>query len=210
MKNSRWRALISGIAMLGIAGFMFAPEVLAQVNLGLTPEVGEAIGLATTDVRIVAARIIRNFFGLLGIVAVVLILYGGFLWMTAAGNEEKVEKAKKVLTSAVIGLAIMLSAFAIAQFVISSLVEATTGVGPGGGGPGAGGGGPGAGLPSDAFYVRSFSPSGDVPIRNVTVRVIVSRAVDGASVPGNLSVAGPGGTVNGTISASGTVIEFTS
>src|SRR3989344_4832265 len=131
MKNSRWRALISGIAILGIAGFMFAPEVLAQGNLGLTPEVGEAIGLATTDVRIVAARIIRNFFGLLGIVAVVLILYGGFLWMTAAGNEEKVEKAKKVLTSAVIGLAIMLSAFAIAQFVISSLVEATTGVGPG-------------------------------------------------------------------------------
>ena len=92
--------MISGIAMLGFVAFLFAPEVLAQVNLGLTPEVGEAIGLATTDVRIIAARIIRNFFGLLGIVAVVLILYGGVFWMTAAGNEEKGEKAQKIFTFA--------------------------------------------------------------------------------------------------------------
>mgnify|MGYP001589838599 FL=1 len=64
--------------------------------------------------------------GLLGIVAVVIILAGGFLWMTAGGNEEKVEKAKSLIFSGIIGLAIILTSFAIARFVISSLTSATT------------------------------------------------------------------------------------
>ena len=71
------------------------------------------------------ARIINVFMGLLGIVAVVIILYGGFLWMTAAGNEDRVEKAKKLIVAGIIGLAIILSAYAIARFVVNSLVSAT-------------------------------------------------------------------------------------
>ncbi len=110
----------------------------ASVNLGLTPGVESALGLGTTDIRITVATIIRNFIGLLGIVAVALILYGGFLWMTSAGNEEQVDKARKVITQAVIGLAIILASVAITQFILSRLTEATGG---GGGGPAGGGGG---------------------------------------------------------------------
>ena len=119
-----------------MAVFFVVGPAAAQVNLGLTPEIGGEIGLATTDIRIIVARIIQSFFGLLGIIAVVLILYGGFLWMTSQGEVEKIDKAKRILVNAVIGLAIMLSAVAIAQFVINSLIEATTG----GGGRGPGGG----------------------------------------------------------------------
>ena len=64
--------------------------------------------------------------GLLGIVAVVIVLIGGFTWMTAGGNDEKVGEAKKWIFAGVIGLAIILSAYAIANFVIQNLVTATT------------------------------------------------------------------------------------
>lgn len=84
-------------------------------------------GLASRDVRSTIAGIIRAAMGLLGIVAVVIILIGGFTWMTAGGNEEKVGEAKKWIFSGVIGLAIILSAYALASFVINQLVNATTG-----------------------------------------------------------------------------------
>lgn len=79
---------------------------------------GEA-GLGSADLTTTIANIIRTVMGFLGIIAVIIILVGGFLWMTSGGNEEKVKKAKKVLTSGVIGLVIVIAAFSIAQFVIT-------------------------------------------------------------------------------------------
>ncbi|MBI4135872.1 hypothetical protein HY477_04025 [Candidatus Uhrbacteria bacterium] len=99
--------------------------VLAQ-DLDLGIEYGTLTGLGTKDLRETVASIINVALSLLGIVAVVIILAGGFMWMTAAGNEEKLEKAKQLIFGGIIGLAIILSAYAIARFVISSLVEATT------------------------------------------------------------------------------------
>src|SRR4051812_12438581 len=50
----------------------------------------KAGGFGTNDIRLTIASIIRVAMGLLGIVAVVIILIGGFTWMTAGGNDEKV------------------------------------------------------------------------------------------------------------------------
>lgn len=100
-------------------------------------------GLATTDIRVLIGNIIRIFLGLLGTIAIVLVLYAGFLWMTAAGNEEKIEKAKKILTNAAIGLAIVLSAYAITSFIISRLLSSSSGgtvIDDGSGGTGGTGG----------------------------------------------------------------------
>jgi amino acid transporter len=63
--------------------------------------------------------------GFLGIIAVVIILFGGFRWMTAAGNEDQVSTAKKMIGAGVIGLIIILMAFGIAQFVLNALYNAT-------------------------------------------------------------------------------------
>ena len=49
----------------------------------------------------------------LGVLFLLLTLYGGYLWMTSAGNDEQVSKAKKILTSAVIGLIIIVAAYAV-------------------------------------------------------------------------------------------------
>lgn len=95
---------------------------LVNSGLGFTT----SSGLSTRDVRDVVGRIINVAMGLLGVVAVVIILAGGFIWMTAGGNEDKVEQAKKLIFSGVIGLAIILTSYAIAQFVVSALVSATS------------------------------------------------------------------------------------
>jgi len=84
-------------------------------------------GLGSQDLTTTIASIIRVGLGFLGVIAVVIVLYGGFLWMTSAGSDEKVKQAKKVMISGIIGLAIILSAFALASFVIGSLSTATAG-----------------------------------------------------------------------------------
>lgn len=78
-------------------------------------------GLGTADFTDTIARIIRVALSFLGIVAVVIILMGGFKWMTAGGNEDKVKEAKRLMIQGIIGLVIVLSAFAIAQFVITQI-----------------------------------------------------------------------------------------
>lgn len=118
------------IAMMGMSLLTVAPA-LAQSSTVSTGELfgtvqQSDIGLGNTDVRVTVARIIRVAMGLLGIIAVVIILIGGFTWMTAGGNDEKVGEAKKWIFSGIIGLAIILSAYAIATFVINQLVTATT------------------------------------------------------------------------------------
>lgn len=72
--------------------------------------------------------VIQAFLGLLGIIFLVLIIYAGYNWMTAQGDEEKVTKAKDTLQRAVIGLIIITVAYSITFFVFSSL--------PGGSGEG--------------------------------------------------------------------------
>lgn len=111
--------------VLPLAAIALPTMALAQPDLGLNSFENE-ITLGRSDIRVTIARIINVALGLLGIVAVVIILLGGFTWMTAAGNEEKVDKARKLIVAGIIGLAIILSAYAIARFVISSLVSATT------------------------------------------------------------------------------------
>lgn len=83
-------------------------------------------GLGSTDLVTTIASIIQVALGFLGIVAVVIILLGGFKWMTSGGSEDKVKGAKKLIFSGIIGLVIVLSSFAIAQFVVGSISTATT------------------------------------------------------------------------------------
>lgn len=52
-----------------------------------------------------------------GILFFILMIYAGILWMTARGNEEQVTKAKNLITAAIIGLIIVMSAYAITAFV---------------------------------------------------------------------------------------------
>ncbi len=86
---------------------------------------GEGIVLGQKDPRTMVAQIINVVLTLLGIIAVVIVLLGGFKWMTAGGNEDKVSEAKKLLGAGVIGLVIILAAWGITSFVLNELMNAT-------------------------------------------------------------------------------------
>lgn len=67
--------------------------------------------------------------GLLSMIAVLffgLMLYGGFLWMTARGNEQQTTKAKDTIIAAVIGMLVVISAYAVTNFVLESTKETAT------------------------------------------------------------------------------------
>ena len=77
----------------------------------------------------IIAKAIQTFLSLLGIVFVILLIYGGYSWMTAGGNEDKVTKAKETITRAIIGLVIVASAYSITYFVLTNM----SAIGEGGG-----------------------------------------------------------------------------
>lgn len=77
----------------------------------------------------IISTVIQVFLSLLGIIFVILLVYGGYLWMNARGNEEQVKKAKDTIRMAIIGLVIVTSAYAITYFVFNALPD-------GGGGSG--------------------------------------------------------------------------
>ena len=85
--------------------------------------------LAKTGLASVAGLIARMFISFLGVVFMAYIIYGGFLWMTASGNEERVSKARKIIRDGVIGLVVVLSAAGIYIFVINVLLFGETGPG---------------------------------------------------------------------------------
>jgi hypothetical protein len=67
--------------------------------------------------------------GLTAVVAVGFIVYGGFLYITAAGDDAQIKKGKEALIGAIIGIIVIGLAYAIVEFVLSAV-----GVGGGGGG----------------------------------------------------------------------------
>jgi len=81
-------------------------------------------GFSSQDLKETIENIIRIILGFLGIITVIIILYGGFIWFSSFGNEDKIAQAKKIISAGVVGLVIVLSAYAIATFVINSLQQA--------------------------------------------------------------------------------------
>ncbi len=67
--------------------------------------------------------IIQTALSLLGVLFIILIIYGGIIWLTAAGNEESVKKAVSTIKHAFIGLVIVLLAYIVSIFVIKIFIN---------------------------------------------------------------------------------------
>lgn len=63
--------------------------------------------------------IIQLALSLTGLVFMIFIFYGGILWMTAAGTEKRIDRAKKIMSESIIGLLIVFLAYAITFFIIN-------------------------------------------------------------------------------------------
>lgn len=79
---------------------------------------GSAAGSGiVTDLPKAAGQIIGGLLAFIGIIFFILIIYGGFIWMTARGNEQQVSKAKDLIGAAVVGLIIILAAYTITTYI---------------------------------------------------------------------------------------------
>lgn len=81
-------------------------------------------------VAAIIGKIIFAILSILGVIFLILIIYGGFMWMTARGNEQQLEKAKNIIINAVIGLAIILTSYTVTWFVMNALGESTGAIYP--------------------------------------------------------------------------------
>ncbi|MCK4968359.1 MAG: hypothetical protein KAS12_04850 [Candidatus Aenigmarchaeota archaeon] len=91
---------------------------------GMLTETIADTGLTTTSLPQVIGNILKVVLSFLGLIALIIIVFGGFMWMTAGGAEEKVKKAKDLMINGVIGLVIIVLAYAIAGFIIESIITA--------------------------------------------------------------------------------------
>ncbi|MCF7794855.1 pilin [Patescibacteria group bacterium] len=122
------KTLVKNLLSFALIALILVPVLgITQVHaldVG-TNEVHNSIDLGNKDPRETVGEIINVAMLFLGIIAVGIILMGGFKWMTAGGNDEKVGEAKKLMGSGVIGLVIVLAAWGIATFILERLVNAT-------------------------------------------------------------------------------------
>lgn len=113
----------------------FAFTVVAALGLLLLPisafaqdsaaDVATAAGFSTGSVLTTIGTIISVILGFVGVIFLLLLIYSGFVWMTAGGEEEKIKKAKRTLINATIGIIITFSAYAIASFIMNAIADAT-------------------------------------------------------------------------------------
>lgn len=103
-------ALVIGVYIL-LSQSLFAQVLEDPLNLGKEP------------IPELAGRIIKKVLGIVGVLALVMFIYGGILWMTSGGNAEKIKKGKDTIVWAVIGLAFIFFSYAILEFILKALTE---------------------------------------------------------------------------------------
>lgn len=202
LRTTQW-ILLGCVALLAVVGiFGLTDLTFAQADaLGLQEIEDSNLALdGGRSVQQIVAGIINIFLSLLGIIALGLFVYGGFLYMTSGGAPERVDRAKQLMINATIGLVIILSSWAITRFIINRLSDAT-----GSGGnveqndperdpncPGLGlcnpngGGGPidDCLAQGEHFVVKSISPNTErTGMTNTAVRVIFSQNLPNGADP---------------------------
>lgn len=75
-----------------------------------------------TGLMVIVGTIIQAAIGLLGAIFIIIMVIAGYQWMTASGNEQRVEKAQNMIKRAIIGLIITLSSYAIWSFIFQKLI----------------------------------------------------------------------------------------
>lgn len=121
---TKW--LLLGIAMLSIGHGVVAyaadyGQEAARTQAGLPDSIA-----GENTLPAVIGKLVAYGLSAIGLVFFFLVIYAGFLWMTAMGNTEKTESAKHILEAAIIGLVIVLGAYAITSFVFTGLTTGST------------------------------------------------------------------------------------
>ncbi|MFA6171313.1 MAG: hypothetical protein WCW77_02820 [Patescibacteria group bacterium] len=126
MKKNLVKLLMIVFLMLPVLSLAAMPALAAtEANTLFGLNTGEQIGLGNTGPKDIIVNLVQVALGFLGIIAVIIILIGGFKWMTAQGNDDKVAEARKLIQAGIIGLVIILAAWGITYWVIQTIWNVT-------------------------------------------------------------------------------------
>lgn len=106
------------ISTLMVVFLSLTSKALAAVDLGILDNIGGTSGTIEDLVK----KVLDWLIGLGALVCVVMIIVGGYGYMTAGGDEQKVKSAQKTLTNAIIGLVICFIAVMIVKFVLGNFL----------------------------------------------------------------------------------------
>ncbi len=110
---------------LGLMLAVFAPMVMAQgtgdlITTGDNPDIIAGRTGSEGSFRALALVVLNFALSFLGFIAVIFVIYGGILYVTAGGEQEKVDSGKKILMYAGAGLVIILLSFALVNTILSA------------------------------------------------------------------------------------------
>mgnify|MGYP000365295575 CR=1 FL=1 len=126
--------ILTLVAVCSLTVFFGIPQVsyAQSQDYGLKKTADKAFGpnspitAQNRTIYSVVGQILNVVLGLLGIIFLILIVYGGISWMVAGGDQDKVKSARNVLSNAIIGLALVLVSYALSFFVLNALITAIT------------------------------------------------------------------------------------
>lgn len=119
LKIGAWLGTLP-VLLLPAAAMAQLTEAQSELQNEIAPAIGAEANITLPEL---IGNIIAVLLSVLGIIFIVLVVYAGFLYLTAGGEDTKVKKAKTLLSQSIIGLIIIVAAYAIAKFVIDALVE---------------------------------------------------------------------------------------
>jgi len=120
--------LIATITGILAAPFVALAAYTSDTGLGATASQA-GLGATPDDLSVVIGTVIKTALGVVGVVFLVLMVYAGYIWMIARGDEAKVEKAKDTIINCIIGIVIVVGAYTITSYIITQFNKGGAGGG---------------------------------------------------------------------------------
>ncbi len=113
--------IVFGLMIGALSLMSIIPSAAAAViSGGDQPTELSSITGGESSIRQLALRIVNYFLTFLGLIAVIMVIYGGITYVIAGGEEEKIGEAKKIIMYALVGLVIILLSFALVNTVLGA------------------------------------------------------------------------------------------
>lgn len=120
MKISKTKIIILTASLLLTANLVFAQDKLTPFDPGLIKNAATNAGYNVADDVTLAKTVgalVFGFLSFLGVIFTTLMVYGGYRWLTARGNEQNIDDAKKIIRNAITGVAITVAAYGIWKLI---------------------------------------------------------------------------------------------
>jgi hypothetical protein len=126
---NHWQKIFLSLSLVVILSLM-ASFALAQTTGSTTSTSSDTAELpnplGTTDLSLIIGKIIRGVLDFLGVLALVMFIWGGIQWMTSGGSEEKIKSGRDTMVWAALGLALIFASYSILNFVFSIIFKSVS------------------------------------------------------------------------------------